>query len=25
VKEQNANGSMGAAITGTWDVKKNVQ
>lgn len=23
VKEQNANGSMGAAITGTWDVKKN--
>jgi type VI secretion system secreted protein Hcp len=24
VKEQNANGSMGAAITGTWDVKKNL-
>ncbi|MFN3986978.1 MAG: Hcp family type VI secretion system effector [Rhodocyclaceae bacterium] len=24
VKEQNANGSMGAAITGTWDVKKNM-
>jgi len=24
VKEQNANGSMGAAVTGTWDVKQNV-
>jgi type VI secretion system secreted protein Hcp len=24
VKEQNADGSMGAAITGTWDVKQNV-
>lgn len=23
VKEQNANGSMGAAVTGTWDVKQN--
>ncbi len=23
VKEQNANGSMGAAVTGTWDVKLN--
>ena len=23
VKEQNADGSMGAAITGTWDVKQN--
>jgi len=24
VKEQNADGSMGAAVTGTWDVKQNV-
>ncbi|MDY0004676.1 MAG: type VI secretion system tube protein Hcp [Polyangia bacterium] len=24
VKEQNADGSMGAAVTGTWDVKKNM-
>jgi len=23
VKEQNANGSMGAAVTGTWNVKEN--
>jgi len=23
VKEQNADGSMGAAVTGTWDVKQN--
>lgn len=23
VKEQNANGSMGAAVTGAWDVKQN--
>jgi len=23
VKEQNANGSLGAAVTGTWDVKQN--
>jgi len=23
VKEQNANGAMGAAVTGTWDVKQN--
>ncbi|MDH5858724.1 Hcp family type VI secretion system effector [Lampropedia aestuarii] len=25
VKEQNANGSLGAATTGGWDVKQNVQ
>lgn len=24
VKEQNADGSMGAAVTGTWDVKQNM-
>lgn len=24
VKEQNANGSMGAAVTGSWDVKQNM-
>jgi type VI secretion system secreted protein Hcp len=23
VKEQNADGSVGAAVTGTWDVKQN--